>query len=144
MGLRLTSVGAEGGHRGSSLKLGAVSKLVEAPDVVSTATIKVEIQGENASPVAEDNVYGTDQDTEVLGNFVTDEDEFNGTDSDPDGDDLTVTEVVVNGAAIAFDTPITVTTDDGLFSGTLVVSDDGSYTFTPSADMVALGGMDHT
>lgn len=144
MGLRLTSVGAEGGHRGSSLKLGAVSKLVEAPDVVSTATIKVEIQGENASPVAEDNVYGTDQDTEVLGNFVTDEDEFNGTDSDPDDDDLTVTEVVVNGAAIAFDTPITVTTDDGLFSGTLAVSDDGSYTFTPSADMVALGGMDHT
>lgn len=112
-----------------------------------TATAKIVINGlldPNAPPVAEDNVYATDQNTAINANFVLDDDEFNGIDSDPDGDDLTVTEVIVNGAAIAFDTPTTVTTDDGMFTGTLTVATDGSYTFTPGADMVALGATDNT
>lgn len=126
-----------------------VYELAPATETVidDTATAKIVVNGlldPNAPPVAEDNVYATDQNTEIMANFVLDADEFNGVDSDPDGDTLTVTEVIVNGGAIAFDTATTVTMDDGLFTGTLTIATDGSYTFTPGADMVGLGATDNT
>ena len=77
-----------------------------------TATVTVTVVAVNDLPVAADNAYSTDEDTAltvaapgVLGN-----------DSDPDGDALSAVQV------------------SGPSNGTLTLSADGSFTYTPGAD----------
>ena len=78
-----------------------------------TATATVTVNDVNDPPVATDNAYVTDEDITVAGNVVTD-----GTpDSDPDGG-------LVPGATVVTD----------VSNGTLTLSPDGSFTYTPDAD----------
>jgi len=107
-----------------------------------TATLTIEVFGDdpdaNDPPVAQDDTNSTEQNTPVSANVVTPND------SDPDGDALTVTAVLMDtdGDGLADDTVVvgTTTTVYGtdtsgavVPAGTLVVNADGSYTYTPNA-----------
>ncbi len=79
------------------------------------ATITFTIEGENDTPTATDNTYNVGENaTQVTGNFITD-DTGAGTDSDPEGDPLTIPA-----------TAQTVTTSQGV---TLTLGSDGSFTY---------------
>ncbi|MEL7463963.1 MAG: Ig-like domain-containing protein [Pseudomonadota bacterium] len=92
-----------------------------------TASVTITINGLNEAPDAADDENSTDEATPVAGNLLDNDD-------DPNGDDLTVTEVTFGdvGAATA------VSTDSGNFTGTLTVNADGSYEFAPGDDLKAL------
>ncbi len=82
---------------------------------IDTATITFTVQGENDAPVATDNTYTvTDNATEFTGNLITD-DTGAGTDTDPEGDPLSIPA-----------TALTVTTSQGV---TLTLGTDGSFTY---------------
>ncbi len=86
----------------------------------------------NDAPVAENNTNSIDEDTVAAGNVITD---AFGADRDVDGDELTVTsfEIDTDGDG----TPETFTAGDTAMIagvGTLLVSPDGSYSFTPEAN----------
>ena len=78
----------------------------------NTATVTITVTAVNEAPIAEDDAYATDEDTDL----VVPAPGVLGNDSDPDGDDLTVT----------LGTDVT--------SGTLDLQADGSFTYTPDAD----------
>jgi len=80
---------------------------------IDTATVTVAVNPVNDDPVAEDNPVTTDEDTPLVGNVLADNGD--GPDSDPDGDALTVNT-----------TPVT-----DPEHGTVVLEDDGSFTYTP-------------
>ncbi len=86
----------------------------------------------NPAPVAVDDVASTAEDTPLSGNVLTDADSNGDTDTDPDGDTLTVTLVEVEG------TPHTVPDGGSVIvtvtGGTLEMSSNGDYTFTPTPD----------
>ena len=77
-------------------------------------------------PIAQDDVFTTDQDSSISGNVVT-TDNGNGVDTDPDGDPLSVT--LVDGVAGNVGSSVT-----GSSGGTFVINSDGSYTFDPGSD----------
>jgi VCBS repeat-containing protein len=79
------------------------------------ATVSLSVTCPNHPPVATDNVYSTDEDTQVSGNVITD-DTGAGADSDPDNDPLT--------AALVSD----------VAHGTLILNGDGSFTYDPDKD----------
>lgn len=85
----------------------------------------------NPVPTARDDTRTTAEDTPVSGNVISGSG-GDVADSDPDGDPLQVTQIVVGGQtySVAPGTPATV----NLTEGTLVFSSDGSYTFTPTKD----------
>lgn len=87
----------------------------------------------NPPPVAHDDTRTTREDTPVSGNVIGGGGRGDVPDGDPDGDDLTVTEIVVNGRTYTFGqgTPSHTIT---LNEGRLVFREDGSYTFTPKPD----------
>ncbi|MEL6125034.1 MAG: Ig-like domain-containing protein [Pseudomonadota bacterium] len=90
------------------------------------ATVTIVIEGVNEAPDAVDQSAITDEATAVSGNVLDGA-------TDPNGDPLTV-----EGTSIA---PVGVATEVTLASGktgTLTVNADGSYTFVPSADFVAM------
>ncbi|WP_424990889.1 Ig-like domain-containing protein [Fluviibacterium sp. S390] len=90
-----------------------------------TATVTININGTNQSPVAADDTNITDEETQATGNVLSN-------DSDPNSDPLTVTQV--NGSAA------NVGGQFALASGSLLtVLADGSYTFVPGTQHQALG-----
>jgi hypothetical protein len=106
----------------------------------ATLTIDVfgDIFGLNDPPVAQDDTNKTEVGVAVSANAIVPND------SDPDGDPLAVTAVVMDtdGDGLA-DDPVAVGTTETVYgtdedgtvveAGTLVVNADGSYTFTPNA-----------
>ncbi len=82
--------------------------------VASPSTMTVNVTPVNDAPVARDNDYVTPEDVAIAGNVLTDN-TGSGIDSDVDGDSLTVTT-----------TPIL-----DVSNGTLMLSADGSFTYTP-------------
>ncbi|MEO0834385.1 MAG: Ig-like domain-containing protein, partial [Pseudomonadota bacterium] len=93
-----------------------------------TATLNIAIGALNDAPVAEDDgPFDVMEDTPTMGNVLT-----NGTaDSDPDGDMIEVTSFTVAGLAGSFMAGETAMIPN---VGTLVINDDGSFTFTPAAN----------
>lgn len=87
----------------------------------------------NPPPVAHDDTRTTREDTPVSGNVIGGGGRGDVPDGDPDGDDLTVTEIVVNGRTYTFG-PGTPSHTITLNEGRLVFREDGSYTFTPKPD----------
>ena len=87
----------------------------------------------NPAPVARDDTRTTREDTPVSGNVIGSGGRGDVADSDPDGDDLVVTEIVVNGRTYTFG-PGTPSHTVTLNEGRLVFREDGNYTFTPRPD----------
>jgi len=82
----------------------------------------------NNAPTATDNDVSTPEDTSRIGNVISDDD-GHGVDRDPDGDQLRVTQFVVNGAIYSVGQGVTIPN-----VGTLTIYGDGSYVFTPIAN----------
>ena len=80
----------------------------------------------NQEPIAQDDYFTGLEDNLILGNVLADN--GNGTDSDPDGDLLTVT-------------PVTMTTAMG---GTVVLEADGDFTYTPQKNFHGNDSFDYT
>lgn len=87
----------------------------------------------NPVPVARDDTRTTREDTPVSGNVIGGGGNGDVPDLDPDGDDLSVTEIVVNGRTYTFDVDTPAHTVR-LSEGVLIFRSDGSYTFTPKPD----------
>ena len=81
-----------------------------------TATVTLTINPVNDGPVAADDAFSGDEDTQIVGNVLLDN--GSGADSDPEGDTLTVV-------------PAALTTANG---GTVTLLADGSFTYDPAAD----------
>lgn len=103
----------------------------EATGASDTATVTIEVQGEdeapaNLAPIAENDAFVTDEETAVSGNVLEN-------DSDPDGDPISV--IAVEGGEIgeAFE----VTTAKG-HTGLVTLNADGSFSFAPDASFKAL------
>ncbi|MBN8488307.1 MAG: cadherin-like domain-containing protein, partial [Burkholderiales bacterium] len=102
------------------------AKLILGPDIIDV----------NDDPNATDNTYTVTEDTAVNGNVITDP----VADSDIDGDTLTVTEFAIDvngdGSLETFAPGATADIRNALGQaiGTLVVRQDGSFTFTPAAN----------
>ena len=127
------------GTEAFTLSTGAVSGPVINPaGVTATATIN-DNDFANQAPVAEDNGYTTNEDTDLTGkNIILDAD--TGTDSDPDNDALQLEEV--NGTTWA---SLSASSDAGhpsidgwkmvsLSNGTVYLKSDGSMDYEPDAD----------
>jgi uncharacterized repeat protein (TIGR01451 family) len=99
-------------------------KISDGNGGTDTATLTITINGANDVPDARNNRNSVTEDgtTTATGNVVTNTDVPDGTDSDPDNDPLTVTEV--NGAAgnVANAVPGTY--------GSVTINANGSYTYT--------------
>ncbi len=95
--------------------------------LTDTATVTFTIQGDNDAPTATANAYTEDNTaTQVTGNIITDNTGA-GTDSDPEGDSLSIPA-----------TALTVTTTQGV---TLTLTTDGSFTYTTdTAALATLSG----
>ena len=78
----------------------------------------------NTPPIAEDDINSTEANIPVSGNVL-----INDSDDNPD-DDLTIVDPATGNAATD---PVTIMTDQG---GTVVISPDGSYDYTPPVDFV--------
>ncbi len=90
---------------------------VEDPSgATDTATVSITVDPVNDPPVAQDDAFTTDEDTQLAGNVLADN--GSGADSDVDGDALTVNT-----------TPVTAPTN-----GTLVLNADGTFTYDPDLD----------
>lgn len=89
----------------------------------------------NPPPVANPDVAKTDENIVVDGNVLTGDKDGNGTDIDPDGDKLTVTEITSGDKTVFAGTPISgVNPDPSKGGGTLTINPDGRYTFEPGDD----------
>ncbi len=82
----------------------------------------------NSPPVATNDRFTTDEDTPLTGNVITNTNP-NGADSDPDGNSIKV--VTVNSTPVAATGVTTLTLD----KGTLQIQSDGSFTYTPNANV---------
>ncbi|WP_038033329.1 Ig-like domain-containing protein [Thermopetrobacter sp. TC1] len=92
------------------------------------ATVNVTLAVTNVAPLAADDTGATDEDTSTDGNVLA-----NDADGAPDGDTLSV--AAVNGDAVNVGQPVQ------LPHGALVITADGSWTFTPNdaANALAVG-----
>ena len=94
-----------------------------------------EIRGDamNSGPDATDDAFDANEDgaNEVYGNVITG-DTGNGTDTDPDGDTLTVSEVNGDPALVGQPVP-------AAGGGLVTVNPDGTVSFDPNGDFEALG-----
>lgn len=89
----------------------------------------------NPPPVAEDDVNTTEENTVVVGNVLTGDADGKGADVDPDGDKLTVTEVISGDKTFPAGVPIPgVNPIEGKGGGTFTINPDGSYKFDPGTD----------
>ncbi|MDP4203710.1 MAG: Ig-like domain-containing protein, partial [Bacteroidota bacterium] len=88
----------------------------------ATATVKVVVVPVNDDPVTKPLSVTTPEDTPLNGNVLTNV-------TDPDGDLISVTGIIVNGVNYPAGTTVTIS---GV--GTMVVNSKGNYTFTPVAN----------
>ena len=100
-----------------------------------TAVVTISVQPDpdpnaNNSPDANDDLLTTALNTPSTGAVLTN-------DNDPNGDDLTVSEI--NGTPVAG--PTTVTTPNG---GMLTINPDGTYQYTPADDFVGTENIQYT
>ncbi|MBU4323969.1 MAG: tandem-95 repeat protein, partial [Gammaproteobacteria bacterium] len=104
--------------------------VTDAAGLTVSTTLTITVNGLNDAPVAQDDSAITLPGTPVSGNLITGP----GTDTDPDGDPLTVSGFTVDangdGTPEVFAPGTTATIPN---VGTLVVNPDGGYTFTPVA-----------
>ncbi len=98
-----------------------VSDGTGGPNSASTATVSGFINPVNDAPIAQNDSAATDENTIVGGNVII------GSDSDPDGDTLTVIQVGTGPDGVG----ATLAGDNG---GRFVILADGSYSFNPGAD----------
>lgn len=97
---------------------GQVFSAANASEVVAALIDAIESPGGNTPPVAQNDVFGVDEDNLLTGNVL--EDNGNGADSDPDGDPLTVSLV------------------SGPSEGILTLNDNGSFSYEADADVFDL------
>ena len=90
-----------------------------------TATVSITVRPPNIAPVAQDDAFIGDQDINITGNLLANN--GNGTDSDPDSDPLTI----VAGTYAAT-------------HGSVVISANGSFTYTPNAGYVGADSFTYT
>lgn len=143
MGLRLTNVGDAGGHRGGSLKLGGVSEFAPAPIEFDTATVAVEIVGENIAPVAMGNDYIVVEDAApaAIGNVIFDMGgDVGAADSDFEGDALSVKNLIVDGEVFAAGEAISVFSAALNAETKVTVAADGTISFDDLGNFDALSG----
>src|SRR5690554_4591268 len=94
----------------------------------------------NPEPEARDDRQTIDEDTVATGNVLTgagNDPGVDGSDSDPDGDDLTVTSFTIGNDPTVYpadSTPVSVEDADGNVIGEITLNEDGDYTFTPVPD----------
>ena len=103
-------------------------------------SVDITINQVNQAPVAQADVFVTDSSTTLTANVL--EDNGNGTDTDPEGDALSVTQFFVDtnadGTPEAFSagTTATILDDQGELIGVLRINTDGALTFDPNVDYV--------
>ncbi|MFK7945163.1 MAG: Ig-like domain-containing protein [Paracoccaceae bacterium] len=102
--------------------------------LVASASATTVIETDDFAPVATDDRFSTDEDTQILGNLLS-EDNGDGLDDDPDGDALSVVSITdTNGDVRDADGGLII-----LESGAhLRVNSDGSFSFDPFG--FAIGG----
>ena len=110
--------------------------VVEDPSgATASATVTITVGQANLPPVAQNDTDSTDEDTPITVSAADGVIQSTGTpggvDSDPNGDSLTVN--TVNGDATDVGQPVV-----GAY-GTLVLNQDGSYSYTPTTAAQALG-----
>src|SRR5690625_2444445 len=112
----------------------------DAYDVTDGASLTIKVipvykPDENNDPIAVDDNVTTKKNTTLTGNVLDN-------DSDPDGDDLTVASAEQGGTTIPVDgSSVTVSGTDSegnpvADAGSITISADGAFEFTPSADFV--------
>ncbi|MGH1378717.1 MAG: Ig-like domain-containing protein [Alphaproteobacteria bacterium] len=79
----------------------------------------------NDNPIAQDDVFSGDQDLDITGNLLVDN--GNGADSDPDGDTLSVVAETISTA-----------------NGSVVISVNGDFTYTPAAGYFGADSFSYT
>ena len=92
------------------------------------ATVSITVSPVNDAPVATDDSYAVVEDTPVSGNVLTDN-TGTGIDSDVDSASLTVTQFKIGTTTYPAGTTATI-----VGVGTVKISSDGSFTFTPAAN----------
>ena len=96
------------------------------PAATTTGTVTINFGNQPDAPVAVDDTIVTDEQVATTGNLL-------GNDSDPDGDDITLESVTTSSGTVTItgaDTSVTLQT------GSLLISPDGSITFTPNDEEV--------
>src|SRR5690554_6603072 len=94
----------------------------------------------NPEPEARDDRQTIDEDTVATGNVLTgagNDPGVDGSDSDPDGDDLTVTSFTIGNDPTVYPadgTPVSVEDADGNLIGEITLNKNGDYSFTPVPD----------
>ncbi|SFQ85008.1 VCBS repeat-containing protein [Halopseudomonas formosensis] len=94
----------------------------------------------NPEPEARDDRQTIDEDTVATGNVLTgagNDPGVDGSDSDPDGDDLTVTSFTIGNDPTVYPadgTPVSVEDADGNLIGEITLNENGDYSFTPVPD----------
>ena len=107
---------------------------VTSADTVTTTTVTITINGANDAPVAADDTGNTAENTPLTvadGGTGTTNADLLLNDTDPDGDDLTITEVAGDTANVGSAT----TGDNG---GSFTIRADGSWRFDPGSDFDGL------
>jgi len=90
-----------------------------------TAIVNITVRPPNIAPIAQDDIFTGDQDIIITGNLLLDN--GNGADSDPDSDPMTV-------VAGTYATT----------NGSVVVSVNGDFTYTPNAGYVGVDSFTYT
>ncbi|SER06556.1 VCBS repeat-containing protein [Nitrosomonas sp. Nm51] len=101
-------------------------------DLTDTETVTVTVNGitdvpVNNPPVAQDDTFATDEDTNVAGNLLADN--GSGADSDPDGDTLSVSSTGVIATAL---------------SASVTVNADGTFDYDPNGQFESLDDTEST
>ncbi|MFO1341294.1 MAG: Ig-like domain-containing protein, partial [Burkholderiaceae bacterium] len=97
-----------------------------------TATVGIDVGGVNDAPVAAPDTGSTSEDATLVVDAAHGVIQGAGTDTDPDGDSLAVSDVAFGGTHASVGSPIA-----GAW-GTLTLNADGSYSYVPNAAAQAL------
>jgi Ca2+-binding RTX toxin-like protein len=89
-------------------------------------TVNITVSISNLAPQAQDDVVSGNEDAPISGNVLSDN--GNGPDSDPDGDNLNVVAETIISA----------------LGGTVIISENGDFTYTPQENFNGLDNFDYT
>ncbi|MEM9060548.1 MAG: Ig-like domain-containing protein [Pseudomonadota bacterium] len=112
--------------------------------LVAGATAEAIIATDDFAPVAQDDAFSTDEDTQVEGNVFDDnqaEDPEDNSDSDADNDDLTITSITQSDGATRLANGGLIILPSGAH---LRINPDGSFTYDPFGFTVGLGSSNDT